>query len=73
LYKDTNRSTEAEPLCRRNLEILIEFSRQTGHPHPYLMNAATNYAKLLMEMGLTKEQADAKVKAMAPDLFLGDL
>jgi hypothetical protein len=64
-----NRYSEAEPLSRRHLEILIAFTRRGGHRHPHLMAAAENYAGLLVEMGDSEDQARAKVIAMAGDLF----
>ncbi len=69
LYQATNRLKKAEPLSRRHLEIFIDFTRKTGHQHPHLMDAANNYAVILVEMGDSEEQARAKVNAMAPDLF----
>ena len=69
LYQATNRLSEAEPLMKRVVEISIDFTRRTGHRHPHLMDAANNYTGLLVEMGDSKDQARAKVIAMAPDLF----
>jgi len=36
LYQATNRLEEAEPLIERQLVIFLQFTRQTGHPHPHL-------------------------------------
>lgn len=69
LYKATNRFTEAEPLMKRSLKIVVDFTRQTGHRHPHLIDAANNYIGLLIEMGDSREQAIAKVFAMASDVF----
>ena len=69
LYQATNRLKEAEPLMKRHLEIVIDFTRRTGHRHPHLMAAFDNYSGLLVEMGDSQDQARAKVIAMAPDLF----
>ena len=33
LLKGTNRLAEAEPLMRRAVQILLRFTRATGHPH----------------------------------------
>ena len=62
--KDTNRLAEAEPLYRRALEIFLKFTRATGHPHPHLMDAANNYAGLLIEMGVPRAEADERVKKL---------
>ena len=37
--------------------------------HPYLFTSINNYGGLLMQMGLTQEQANAKIKDVATDLF----
>ncbi|MBW8017156.1 MAG: tetratricopeptide repeat protein [Planctomycetes bacterium] len=71
LYHATNRLKDAEPLMKRTLEIVIDFTRQTGHRHPHLMTVFDNYSKLLVKMGDSQDQARAKVIAMAPDLFVG--
>jgi hypothetical protein len=62
LYQATNRLKEAEPLMKRALEILLEFSRKTGHPHPHLQAVIRNYAGLLAEMGYKKEEIDGQLK-----------
>ena len=54
---------------KRVVEILIDFTRRTGHQHPHLMDAFDNYTGLLVEMGDSQDQARAKVIAMAPNLF----
>ncbi|MBN1795601.1 MAG: tetratricopeptide repeat protein [Sedimentisphaerales bacterium] len=68
LYQATNRLKEAEPIARRTVEILLQFTRRTGHQHPHLMTVIENYAGLLIQMGLSKEQVNAKLKSLAPDL-----
>lgn len=68
LLQATKRLVEAEPPMRRHLEIFVNFTRATGHPHPYLKAAANNYKRLLTEMGDTPEQAQTKV-----DQILGDV
>jgi len=47
LLQATNRLEEAEPLMRRGLEILLDFQRKTGHPHPHVNAAIQNYNLLL--------------------------
>jgi tetratricopeptide (TPR) repeat protein len=51
LLCSTNRLAEAEPLSRRMVEMLLQFTRATGHPHPHLQDAVDNYAGLLHAMG----------------------
>jgi nephrocystin-3 len=64
----TNRISQAEPLMRRHLEILLNFTRAAGHPHPHLMDAVNNYACLLQSMGYTRNQIIATVRKIAPEL-----
>jgi hypothetical protein len=56
LYQALNRLVEAEPLMRRHLEILLKFTRATGHPHPHLQTAFADYAYLLRAMGRGKDE-----------------
>jgi hypothetical protein len=65
----TNRLAEAGPLMRRHLEILLNFARPTGHPHPHLQDAIDGYAGLLGAMGRSREQILATLREMAPELF----
>jgi tetratricopeptide (TPR) repeat protein len=69
LLQATNRLAEAEPLLRRMLEIFLNFSRATGHPHPHLETAVNNYRVLLVDMGLTQGQAGGRLREIAPGLF----
>jgi nephrocystin-3 len=55
LLQATYRFEEAEVLLRRVIEIFIHFSRTTGHPHPHLQKAITNYSSLLKAMGYNTE------------------
>ena len=50
LLKDINRIENAEPLMRRSLDIFDSFGRQTGHEHPYLQRAQTNFQSLQRAM-----------------------
>ncbi len=47
LLQATNRLTEAEPLIRRALVILLAFTRDTGHRHLNLRTVFANYRGLL--------------------------
>ena len=49
LLHDTNRLSEAEPFMRRHVVIFLQFSWQTGHRHPHLMDSLRNYAGLIQE------------------------
>jgi tetratricopeptide (TPR) repeat protein len=69
LLKATNRLGDAEPLMRRQLEIFLNFTRATGHPHPHLQHAVDNYAALLRQMGSTGPEIRAKLHELAPDFF----
>jgi hypothetical protein len=39
LLQNTNRPTDAEPIMRRTVEILLRFTAATGHLHPQLQLA----------------------------------
>jgi len=56
LLYETNRHQEAEPLLRRAVEILLEFTRTTGHPHPNLQAVVENYASLLQALGHSPDE-----------------
>jgi tetratricopeptide (TPR) repeat protein len=64
LLRAANRLVEAEPLSRRQLEILLKSTRITGHQHPHLIDAMTNYATLLIAVGNTEEQAIGEIGVM---------
>ncbi|MGH9966989.1 MAG: tetratricopeptide repeat protein [Pyrinomonadaceae bacterium] len=63
----TNRLAEAEPLMRRNVEILYKFTVSTGHEHPHIRAAISNYADLLQQIG-GSEQDLAQLNAIAKAL-----
>ena len=56
LLQDTNRLADAEPLSRRMVEILLKFTRATGHTHPHLQAVASNFTALLQAMGRSPGQ-----------------
>jgi len=62
----TNRLKEAEPLMERQLVILLQFTRRTGHPHPHLEAALKNYEGLLTQMGYSKDEVVARLNRLAP-------
>ncbi len=61
LLQDTNRLIEAEPLILRNVEIFLEFTRVTGHMHPHLQAAVTNYARLLNAMKVEPDEVNHRL------------
>ena len=61
LMCDTNRLVEAKPLMGRQLDILVEFTHVTGHPHPHLEGARRNYFALLVKTGASHAQAAAEI------------
>jgi hypothetical protein len=58
LLQATSRLSEAEPLMRRALAILLRFKRRIGHEHPHEETASGNYRVLLKEMGKTDAEID---------------
>jgi len=70
LLQDTNRLGEAEPLMRRHVAIFLDFTRRTNHNHPHLNAAINNYAYVLMQMGLSQEQANARINELCSEYGL---
>ena len=68
LLEDTNRLTEAEPLMRRALEILIDFTRCTGHKHPHVDVVLENYRGLLKARGQTPGQIERRLRELESSL-----
>ncbi len=64
LLKGTNRITEAEPLSRRQLVILLNFTRCNGYQHPNLRTAIENYANILKALGRSEEDIDADLRKL---------
>jgi len=64
LLQDTNRLSEAEPLMRRVVEIFHQFGQSTQHEHPHMQAAINNYSNLLIESGLTKDEANEQIQDM---------
>jgi tetratricopeptide (TPR) repeat protein len=63
----TDRHTEAEPLMRRALAILLKFTRATSHEHPELRKFYRNYGVLLGEMKFTKVQIVERINTLGPE------
>jgi len=55
---------------RRVVGIFLDFPRRTGHPHPQLNTATWNYVRLLMQTGLSREQAVARIRELAREYGL---
>jgi len=64
LLQATNRLAEAEPLGRRVVEILLRFTRSTGHPHSYLKGVLGNYSRLLHAMGRSEVEVQQELTAL---------
>jgi len=64
LLRATNRLAEAERLSRRHLEIFLQFTRATGHEHPYLRAAINNYSGLLAAMGQSDAEIETRLEEM---------
>jgi len=63
-----NRHTEAEPLYRRALQILLLFERRTGHEHPHYRTMKNNYTLLLKDMGLAPAEIEERLKAIVQEV-----
>jgi hypothetical protein len=69
MLKDTNRMSEAEPLSRCAVEILVNFTSTTGHSHPHLQGIVYNYIGLLRAMGWSSEKIIVQIQKIAPEFF----
>jgi len=67
LLQATSRLTEAEPLLRRVVEILLTFTRATGHAHTHLRDAVMNYAGVLTQMGARPAEASKRLQLLGPE------
>ena len=70
LLQATNRLSEAEPLMRRVVLILLAFTRDTGHVHPHLRPAIRNYGALLEAMGLAARPLGMKMISLGGEVGL---
>jgi hypothetical protein len=64
LLQTTNRLAEAEPLLRRVLDILVNFTRATGQSHAHLESARADYARALRELGRSEAEIEAALKSV---------
>lgn len=67
LFQVTKRLPEAEPLMRRASVIFLKFTEQTGHLHPHLAGALSNYWSLLEEMTLPDDQITERLADLGRD------
>ena len=65
LLQDTNRPAEAEPLMARGFAI---FWKSMGLDHPNTQSLRGNYIDLLLEMGLSEAEIQAKLQALQPPI-----
>jgi tetratricopeptide (TPR) repeat protein len=70
LLQDSKRLGEAEPLMRRVLVIIIQFTPETSHPHPYLRVALYNYVALLKGMSFGEEEIRERIVQVGIDADL---
>ena len=61
LYRATNRLSEAEPLARRALNIILMFNQTTGYEYPHQQDVIANYYGILKEMNLSEQQIHQKI------------
>jgi tetratricopeptide (TPR) repeat protein len=64
LLQAINRVNDAELLYRRGLVILVRFTLMTGHQHPNLETAGSNYIQALQELGRTEAEIRAALNAI---------
>jgi tetratricopeptide (TPR) repeat protein len=64
LLQATNRLNEAEPLYRRGVGVLTQFTRTTGHQHPNLEAVRANYVQALTALGRSKAEIEAALRSV---------
>ncbi len=64
LLQATNRLGDAEPLMKRHLVIFLKFTGSTGHVHPHLKQAYSNYIALLEAMDLSNEDVGQRLLSL---------
>jgi len=72
LLQATNRLAEAEPLTRRAALIILQFTKNTGHPHPKLELALNNYLHLLVNLKLPHADITQKIQSLGAEAGLTD-
>ena len=61
LLQQLKRYGEAEPLSRRQVEILHRWGSKTGHKHSYLEASVSNYADILQQMGYSTQMINKRL------------
>lgn len=64
LCRAKSQHAKAEPLMRQMCGILLSFTQRTGHPHPHLNAAFSNYARLLKATGLSDAQVRQRLNEL---------
>jgi len=64
LYKAMQRYSEGELLFRQSLDIYLRFGAETGRRHRQLPFSVNNYRQLLIEMGYSQEDIEARFHAV---------
>lgn len=59
-----SRRAEAEPLMRRALTILLDFSHHAGFEHPSQKIFLANYRRLLQAMGKSPAEIEESIKTL---------
>lgn len=63
----TSRRAEAEPLSRRALEILVAFTRSTGHKHLRLQKAVDIYRQILAQQEVSESEVSERLMQIGVD------
>jgi hypothetical protein len=64
LLQASNRLVEAEPLSRRELEILLRASAASGYEHPYRRTALASHVALLKQLGRSESEIDRELQSI---------
>ena len=68
LLYSTNRLSEAEPLSRRMVEIFVQCTVSTGHPHPHLETVLANHIGLLQALNVDESEIVARISELKKPL-----
>ena len=69
LLHQTMRLEEAQTLMRRAVDVFVAFARTTGYPHPNLRVFLNTYARLLQDMGWSRDEIRARLLRIAPEFL----
>ncbi|MEM7315120.1 MAG: hypothetical protein AAF497_18395, partial [Planctomycetota bacterium] len=65
LLQVTDRLPEADPLSRRQLEILTLFGRSTGHAHPHFRATEQNYTGILQALETSQDEIAQRLERIS--------